>query len=69
MPETGFIAWRKWIQQVAMAAGLHCSNRKASALVMPIATHFGLIDGGLPTRPPYDDPTGEAAVASMLGIA
>lgn len=69
MPESGFVAWRKWIQEVASAAGLHCPNRKAAALVMPVATHFGLIDGRLPLMPPYGDPTGEAAVARLLGFA
>ena len=69
MPETGFIAWRKWIQQVADAAGEHCSNRRASALVMPVATHFGLIDNGLPLQPPHGDPTGETVVANILRAA
>ena len=69
MPETGFVAWRKWIQSVAAAAGEHCSNRRASALVMPVATHFGLIDNGLPLQPPHGDPTGELAVANILRAA
>ena len=66
MPETGFIAWRKWIQQVAAAAGLSCSNRKACAMVVPVATHFGLIDNGLPLQPPHGDPVGETVVANIL---
>ena len=69
MPETGFIAWRKWIQSVAAAAGEPCSNRRASALVMPVATHFGLIDNGLPLQPPHGDPVGELVVANILHAA
>ena len=69
MPETGFLAWRKWIQQIAAAAGEHCSNRRASALVMPVATHFGLIDNGLPLSPPHGDPVGETVVANILRAA
>lgn len=67
MPETGFIAWRKWIQSIASEAGLTCSNRKASSLVPPVAAHFGVTDSGLTDSvPPYGDPTGEIAVASAL---
>lgn len=69
MPENtdaGFIAWRRWIQSVANAAGLGCSKRAADRLVMPVATHFGLVDNGLPLRPPHGDPTGELVVTAAL---
>ena len=67
MPETGFTAWRRWIQTVATENGLTCSNRKAAGLVVPVAAHFGVTDAGLVDAPPPDgDPTGEAAIASAL---
>lgn len=69
MPETGFIAWRKWIQSVAAENGLTCSNRKASALVIPVATYFGLVDNDLPLQPPHGDPTGELVIAKILNGA
>ena len=77
MPETGFVAWRKWIQSIAAATpwvdkdgvwhdSMRLPNRKASALVMPVATYFGLVDDGLPLRPPHGDPTGELVVVAAL---
>ena len=77
MPETGFIAWRKWIQSVAAVTpwvdsegvwhdSIRLSNRQACAMVMPVATHFGLIDNGLPTQPPHGDPTGELVITAVL---
>ena len=75
-----FTTWRKWIQSVAAATpwvdpegvwhdSIRLSNRKACALVMPVATHFGLIDNGLPLCPPHGDPTGETVVANILRAA
>lgn len=63
MPAANFLAWKRWVRQVAADLGHPLSDRQAKAITPTVLLRLAAEGEPLP---PHPDPTGEAAVRNVL---
>jgi hypothetical protein len=63
MPEANFVAWKRWVGQVARSIGCPLSDRQLKAVLPAVLLRLAAEGEPLPMHP---DPTGETAVRNVL---
>lgn len=63
MPATNFLAWKRWVREVAASSGVPLSDRAAKAVLPTVLLRLAAEGEPLPVHP---DPTGETAVRNVL---